>query len=327
MNLLNDAIGGYFALELQEKSKILHEEALKYQSARAAFSALLENMPKVDRIWMPAYICESMLAPIKSSSKESCFYNIDEKFNIISNIYLKENDLLLYVNYFGVCESVIHRILDKFNPKQIIIDCSQAFFSRPYQCLATIYSPRKFFGIPDGGLIFTSQKIQPPNLQDTDSVFRMEHLITRLAISAEAGYASYKVAEASLDNHTPKIMSRLTSKLLKSIDYETIQEKRINTFLKLSDFFQEENQLNIDLNTTTPLCYPLLSDKRINRDIFSKNKIFFPTYWVDAASRVKTNSFEAKLINNLIPIPIDQRYSILDLSNTIEIIKKYLCKK
>ena len=59
----------------------------------------------------------------------------------------------------------------------------------------------------------------------------------------------------------------------------------------------------------------------------SENKIFFPTYWIDAASRVKTNSFEAKLINNLIPIPIDQRYSILDLSNTIEIIKKYLCKK
>ena len=70
------------------------------------------------------------------------------------------------MNYFGVCEKVQDELLLKYNSEQLVFDHSQAFFTPPKKCLATIYSPRKFFGVPDGGLLFTEVKIQLPKNQD-----------------------------------------------------------------------------------------------------------------------------------------------------------------
>lgn len=305
-----NAIGGYPELELPPAKQTWHENAMQYQSARAAFAALLQNMPEVRRVWMPVYICDSMLSPLKFAGKECAFYNIDEQFNIAASIQLKEDDLLLYVNYFGVCEPGVHRVLERFNPQQVIIDCSQAFFTSPYECLATIYSPRKFFGVPDGGLMFANREIVPPHEQDNDSILRMEHLITRLAVSAEAGYASYQRAEASLENCSPKAMSELTRKLLGVIDYLAVQRKRLENFSALHEALGEENQLNIDSATVTPLCYPFFPAKKIDIKRLAEKRVFIPTYWSDAASRDAISEFESDLINGLISIPCNQKLNL-----------------
>ena len=93
MILLIKEIGGYPALELSQKEHAFHKGALQYQSARDAFTALLQNMPRVRRVWMPTYICDSMLAPIKFIGKECVFYNIDKQFNTTNEIQLKEEGI------------------------------------------------------------------------------------------------------------------------------------------------------------------------------------------------------------------------------------------
>lgn len=306
MSLSIEAIGGYPSLELSKKNKAFHLGAFQYQSARAAFAALLLNMPEVCRVWMPSYICDSMLAPIKFSGKECIFYNISEKFDIATKIKLKKDDLLLYVNYFGVCETSVHRILEKFNRQQVIVDCSQAFYAGPYDCLATIYSPRKFFGVPDGGLMMTNKNIVPPLEQDADSILRMEHLITRLAFSAETGYASYQRAEESLRNCSPKVMSELTKKLLAAIDYLDVQETRLKNFSLLHELLKEENQFKFDMVSKAPLCYPFMPKNKIDKKRLSEKRIFIPTYWPDVENRDGVNIFESDLVNRLIAIPCNQ---------------------
>lgn len=222
---INRVIGGYFELELPKIKAEKYPDAVKYQSARAAFFALLQQIPDIKRVWAPTYICDSMLAPIYAAGKELAFYSINEKFRINEPIKLDRDDLLLYVNYFGVCGENVGEILKRYSPDQVVIDCSQAFYSGPYDCLASIYSPRKFFGVPDGGLLVTRLVMSLPQEQDQGSANRMKHLIKRLAFSAEDGYASYKSAEESLCDLTPKIMSALTMRLLESIDYEGVEKK------------------------------------------------------------------------------------------------------
>lgn len=307
------AIGGYLELELPQKQQEFHKGALKYQSARAAFTALLLNMPEVKRVWMPAYICDSMLAPIKYCGKECIFYNIENSFDIDRNLSIKKNDLILYVNYFGVCEPVVHRVLSRFNPDQVIIDCSQAFYAGPYDCLATIYSPRKFFGVPDGGLIYTRNEIKPPLNQDRDSIYRVEHLIKRLAFSAEEGYSSYQRAELSLDDCMPKRISELTKKILATIDFSSVQKKRIENFQALHEVFGRRNRLNFDEKCTTPLCYPFLSSEKIDKKKLSAKKIFIPTYWPDVLKRDGSSKFERSLVNFLIAMPCNQNIDIEDI--------------
>ncbi len=314
---LNKAIGGYFELELPPLTGDYHQGALKYQSARSAFLSLLRSMPDVQRIWMPYYICDSMLTPVKAAGKEIIFYSLDEKFTPKDKIKLAPTDILLYVNYFGVCKQQAQEILQNLNPAQVVIDCSQAFYSAPYDCLATIYSPRKFFGIPDGGLLVTSRSVSLPEGQDNGSVDRMQHLIHRLASPPESGYESYKQAENSLQEIEPKRMSALTEHLLGAIDYSSIKRQRQENFWYLHKHLGKTNQLDFAKIDATPLCYPYIPTKQVNKELLLKNRIYTATYWPDVLQRTDPQSIEANFVHHLTAIPCDQRYTALDLDSII----------
>lgn len=316
---LHEGVGGYFELELPSYRNIKHEGALKYQSARAAFLDLLRHI-KPKRIWMPYYICDSMLNVIRICNIEICFYKIDSNLNIGDNILLKNNDLLLYVNYFGVCLEQVKNVLRKFNPNQVVIDFSQAFYENKQNCLATIYSPRKFFGLPDGGLIFSKKITREPNLRDTNSEERMLHLIKRLSNSPESGYLDYKKSENSLSDVEPKLISRLTEKLLESINYEKARIKRNKNFHFLHKNLKSFNNFPIPSEINSPLCYPLLLESNELKEKLLSKKVFTATYWTDVFARVDLNYFEYNLSRNLIPIPCDQRYNKSDMDYISKLI-------
>lgn len=319
MSLQNKAIGGFFELELPAQKEEIYPGALKYQSARAAFLALLENSPSIRRVWMPSYLCDSMLFPVRLAGKEIEHYSIDQGFAPANKIPLKSGDLLFYVNYFGVGHDNVTHVLKQYDPASLVIDCSQAFFSGPYDCLATIYSARKFFGVPDGGILCTQKDIALPAEQDEGSLSRASHLLQRLAFSAEQGYESYKLAEASLADMKPKRMSKLTSSLLSSIDYESIKIKRLENFKALHRGLGAYNSLTLNLDSVdSPLCYPFLPHKRISKQRLIEKRIYLPTYWPEVKDRVGVGEFEKLLVDELLAIPCDQRYVEADVSRIIK---------
>ncbi len=320
MSTLNKAIGGYFELELPPPSQTKYQDALKYQSARAAFLALL-RASKPNRVWMPHYICESMLAPVKAAGIEICYYSLDKQFGIVEKIILGRADILLYVNYFNVCSAQVEKILNQFNPLQIVLDFSQAFFAAPKNCLATIYSPRKFFGLPDGGLLLTQLAIDLPEALDEGSEKRMRHLIARLGGGAELGYADYQLAEASLNALEPKRMSLLTERIFGSIDFEAARIQRNKNFHALHKILSRSNRLGVDLEAVDgPMCYPYFSDNQSLRAKLISERIFIPTYWPDIFNRLDVPVFEEGLIKNIHPLPCDQRYDVDDMDNICKLL-------
>lgn len=66
----NKYIGGYFSLELSNKRS--SNSYQKFQSSRAAFLAILIHA-KPKKIWMPNYICDTMIAPIKKCKSNYSF--------------------------------------------------------------------------------------------------------------------------------------------------------------------------------------------------------------------------------------------------------------
>ena len=314
----NSAIGGYFELELPARNKEKYPGSLKYQSARAAFLALLESIPDTCRVWMPNYMCDTMLSPVRLAGKEIKFYSIDISLAPVKKIPLKNGDILFYVNYFGLCNRNVQNLLEKYDAEKVVIDCSQAFFSEPYDCLATIYSPRKFFGIPDGGILCTRQVISLPSEQDEGSFSRANHLLQRLAFSAEQGYESYKLAEESLKDMTPKRMSKFTNTLLSSIDHESAKIKRRENFKTLHENLGADNILKWEFDSAAaPMCYPFLPKKRIIKQRLIEKRIFLPTYWPEVKERENLCSFEKALVDELLAIPCDQRYEKSEISYLI----------
>jgi len=248
-------IGGYFGLDLPDHGDAF-PDALKFQSGRAAIRAVLE-CADIKRVLLPAYICDSVIQAVVDSGAVVDTYFLDESLypkDLPSTLPVK--CALLYVNYFGLCKAIIARLLQDIPNSQLIIDNSQALFALPTSALANIYSARKFIGVPDGGLLLTSGlEVKEPEDEDTGSFERIKHLLLRLAYTAQDGFQDYLEAESSLSNTKPLMMSRLTNRLLASIDMATVKHQRRENFLVLAARLDKFNLHKWELDSeSVPLC-------------------------------------------------------------------------
>jgi len=314
-------IGGYFELEFPQTRPIKKRSAFEFQTARASLLALL-RASNFKRVWMPYYICDAMLDAVQVAGMEACFYSINDHFGIRNPIELDKSDLLLFVNYFGVCSHSVQDVLSQYNASQIVLDCSQAFYFDNANCLACIYSPRKFFGLPDGGLLVSKLSIPVPTEVDQGSQFRMQHLIKRLYGSPESGYPDYLEAEASLSEPEPKQMSKLTRRIFLSIDYDSARIRRNHNFSVLHKSLRYTNLINVELASVDgPLCYPYLCRNNSLKKKLIANRVFIPTYWKEVLSRVSDTSFEKQLVENCLPLPCDQRYDHRSMMRLVDILQ------
>lgn len=310
-------IGGFFELELN-KYRQYHDSAIKLNSARYCLQYLFKAK-KYKKIFIPYYICDSVLHPILKEKLEYEFYNINSKFEPIFNQKIKKDECFLYANFFGINSQNVNNIVSKF--KNIIIDNTQAFFEMPLNGIDTIYSPRKFFGVSDGGYLYTDKKINI-NLEKDTSYERCNYMLKRIDLSANQSYNLFKENEQFINNHSMKKMSKITEAILSNIDYKKIKKIRNKNFIYLHQHLYKYNKLNINLKYLNgPMVYPLLIFNHELKESLINKKIYIPTYWKEVYHRVNIDSTEFKLVSNLIALPIDQRYDINDMKYILHNIK------
>jgi hypothetical protein len=271
---------------------------------------------------MPRFICDAMLQPLLDTKVEVVFYSLTENLNVLEDVSLLDGDCLLYVNYWGICDEQEKKVLQRFDKAKIVLDRSQAFFSDSADVLACIASPRKFFGLPDGGLLFTRANLQERLDIDIGSVARCQHMLKRLGQSASSAYSDFKHAEASLCDTSPKRMSHLTERLLFSVDMENAQSKRDVNFYYLHERLQDINTGRFNFkNVHGALCYPFMTSNPGMREYLIENDIYVATYWPDVLERVEVDSLEYQLVTQCLPIPCDQRYSENDMQQIVDLIR------
>ena len=309
------AIGGYFELELNH-GKEYHCNAIKLNLARTAFEYVL-RAKKVKKIFLPYYNCDVMLNPVMRMEIPYEFYHIDENLEPVFDFKsLKDSDYFLYINYFGLKDRFVKRLSSLV--RNLIIDNSQAFFSKPIPGIDTLYSPRKFFGVPDGGYLYTDKRLDLIFEQDI-SCDRVDHLLIRIDKGAEDGYQFFLQNSNKFIDQPIKTMSKLTQSLLGNIDYKKVLAKRKENFMFLHDRLHNINVFKIDLSgLTSPMDYPFLSTNGNNLKIkLIDKKIFVATYWKNVINIVDADSAETYLTENLVHLPIDQRYDIAELETIL----------
>ena len=305
-------MGGYFGLDLPDYGD-LYLDTIKFQSGRAAIRAVLE-CNGITHVMMPAYICNSIIKAAVDAGLTVETYDLDELLYPKNTPYfLPDQCVFIYVNYFGICQQNINRLLEVISSEHLIIDNSQALFARHTDVLATVYSPRKFVGLPDGGLLKASPRLRitPPTEEDSGSSERLKYLVTRMAYSAREGYVDFQKARNSLSDTTPLAMSRLTQRLMKSIRWDHVIKRRRENYVTMAKMMDTINDMHLPLGEDdVPLCYPLTlrgcEIERIKKELTTRH-IFIATYWIDALPRVKVGSIEVELINETLFLPIDQR--------------------
>jgi hypothetical protein len=316
-------IGGYFELELKQ-SELIYNNLLKLNSARNCLVYLI-NLKHIKGVHLPYYVCSVIADVVRRFCPETRIhlYHVDERFYPITE-YFKAGDFLYYVNYFGLQDHLIQN-LPCCNS---IIDNAQAFYSPPLINVDTIYCPRKFFGVSDGGYLSTN--VQPiESLEEDTSWEKAVHLLKRIDCSATAAYADFQAADGSLRGRPMKQMSRLTKTILSSIDHIYVREKRLTNFNHLHHVLAKKNAISSSIENAltsesfVPFCYPLQTQ---NADLIRvkliKNNIYVPTYWPELRNSSELNDAELNFVNNIICLPIDQRYGELDMVRIIDSLKR-----
>ena len=121
-------------------------------------------------------------------------------------IKLKDDEYILYINYFGIKIDIIKSLIDKYGSK-IIVDNSQGFFEKGYEGIWSFNSARKFFGVPDGAYLYSPFPIEVRFQRNT--AIKYDHLIQRLLGNQERAYDLFLENEDSL-NSDLKNISRLS---------------------------------------------------------------------------------------------------------------------
>lgn len=318
-----EAIGGYFCLEQPSvQGSYIHEKGIHLNSGRNALEYILGSLPDIQCLWIPYYTCDVVLEPLKKLNIPYRFYSINEFLELTNEIKLGKNEYLLATNYFGIKDTYIKELAFRYE-EHLIVDNAQAFFAEPIEGVKTVYSPRKFVGIPDGGIAYMENGFDISELEQDISYDRCSHLLKRLDLGAEAGYADFRTNSHQLTNQPTKRMSNLSWKLLQGINLDWVKKQRRENFKQLHEALSGLNRLPTSMmdSFACPMVYPFYTlDDTLKRRLI-ENKIFVATYWPNVLDWCNDGMLEYELANRVIAIPIDQRYGYENMNRIIEIIK------
>lgn len=320
-----ESIGGFFELELLRRGSVFHDHAIALNTGRNALEFLLKAK-KVTKLYLPEYSCDVLLQPLEKLSIAYEYYPISVDLELAESISLKEGECILYINYFGLKDAYCASLSTEYS--SLIVDNSQAYYALPLPLISTFYSPRKFFGVPDGGFAYCKEKENVCFDYDQDiSHEKCAHLLQRIDLSAEDAYENFRMNEGRLDYQKIKKMSPLTMRILQSIDFARVKEFRKSNFSYLHSRLGSSNLLS-DLcdvdEDVVPMIYPYMPERGNLRDYLIKEKIYTALYWPHLLEKIgNANDVISCLINNMVALPIDQRYGHNEMDRMVRAIESY----
>ena len=148
----------------------------------------------------------------------------------------------------------------------------------------------------------------------------MDSLTKRIDLSPEAGYDDFHKVSTTFHDMPIRRMSKLTKRLMQSINYKRVAQQRIDNYNTLRCVLGGR-ELHYG---EVPMIFPYESaDGQALRKHLIANKVFVAKYWPNVDEWTEEDSTERWMANHILPLPIDQRYDMEDMNRIIEIINNY----
>lgn len=262
-------------------------------------------------IYIPYYQCDTVREFLIRKCCTVKYYHIDKNFNPI-DLSPDEGDAVLLVNYYGIMSSSRMKTLAG-NYRNVIIDNSQAFFAEHIENTLSVYSARKFVGVPDGAYVIGNNAEKyleeyPQGYSSDTAAF----LLQRIEYGCEGkSYVSRSENEHRIDTEDISLMSKLTHTILDGTDYDAIISPRRENFAYAQKVFGGINRLDPTLyydDSCVPMVYPLIVEDDSLLGRLLENKHFQGHWWSYLLDEMPKESFEYYISRYVIPITIDQRY-------------------
>ncbi len=331
-------IGGMFGLEdfrelPEHPLPHLQGKHILLTNARSGIRLLVEQL-RPATVWMPSYLCGSMIQAVNEAVSRIRYYEVDYDLNIPSLEWLefvRAGDLVVYIAYFGfpIQSGLVRAARER--AAWVLEDDSQALLSLNHDQDAHFHlnSPRKFFGVPDGAILsagdpdfeFPSELPPPPPRWWLQA---LNASLLRAEFDRHGGerdwfrIANLVDAAAPL---TPHRMSELSEVIMRyRIDYPSISSRRIANYLSLLVDLKHLALYPFLPEGVVPLGFPvrLEARDRIRQRLFDQ-QIFPPIHW--DIRRFVPESFQGshRLSRHILTLVCDQRYDAEDMHRTAEL--------
>ena len=352
MIISNKLYGGDFEYYASKKSSLRFNEFFNLKNNHKFFSSgsnalsyifRKENL-KNKKVLVPNYCCWSSILPIiEEFNCKLDFYNIKNDLSLeipkITNA-----DAIIIINYFGINDYKKEGLkLRKTNPEIcIILDNVQALFELKNNGIKgkwanwQFFSFRKFLPSPGGGLALHLEKQMKPGkpiitnydkIWNNASKLKKSFLSNQIRINEIEYLKEFEIAKYELRNSSKIKISKLSYDQINLQSFKSIAHSRIRNYKilynALSDLKETKYYFYELGKNCTPLFFPLILINDERKTLLNKlksKKLFCPIHWPLTKSKftIKLPKFN----DNIISIPIDQRYSEQDIRQISELLRE-----
>lgn len=337
-------IGGEFELKAVPAIEPRHKNFYCYASGRAALYQILKSIKLTTfKVWLPDWLCESMIDAVKKAGIDHGFYTVgsnlrmDVKSFVEKNRPVSEHDVILLVNYFGLVD-VNQTIAELRNLKVesvIIEDDVQALFSflnNDHTADYCFTSLRKSIAAPDGGLVRTKNKMPQANKANSFTAYKLKGALIKGSADENTNDDEYlscfERGEELIEENYEGVMSDEAARIIAGTDLEMVAlRRRENAQYLIDELFKLGISPLMSLKEeSVPLFVPILVDTRDEvRKALRKNGIFCPVHW-PLRNDMQQLAMGKLMAEKELSLVIDQRYGLEDMQSIVETIKDCLCK-
>jgi lipopolysaccharide/colanic/teichoic acid biosynthesis glycosyltransferase len=317
-------------------------------SGRTAIDYIVKDIAQKGKahIYLPFFLCQSMVEPIKNNSIDISFYNIyikDQRFAAdLTSLEKVNNSAFFICDYFFFDNEYYQELLSfaKNNKMIVIHDITHSLLSKDLTVEEDDYyfaSLRKWMPAPDGAIMgkrggklninksdlhqdFTDIKIQAMKK-------KRNYMLNNIG-SKDDFRKLYQRAEELLErDYTNKSISKDSLNIIKNTRFSNIINARKNNAKIIADGLNEIEQIKpVYQEDSCPLFVPVLFADKEQRDSFKKHmiekNIYLPIHW-PKPDNVKITEQTRDIYDKILSIVIDQRYSEADMRKIIIATKKY----
>ena len=321
-----------------------------FRSGRDCLKYIAKIEKECKIAFVPAICCESMAIPFKQYGVGYILYPLNKDYTINEEFVLnniKEHQIILINNYLGLKtkEATIkeNEFLDRLKQNHhvvIVRDVTQsleeALYSDKSKDDYTIFSSRKWAGLPDSGVMWSNKDIivqydEPDfkyaELKNQAMKIKSEYLSTHDISIKQKFMELFKQAEEIIDNDVKIIeMSEFSKELLYSLDFEKILNIRKSHVKHFEEKLEEVNKSlkeKIKLLSKGTNCsgqyFPIYvnNQKELQKHL-ANNNIYCPVIWPMMEELDNAEfGFCNDLVSHMLAIPCDQRYSLEEIDYII----------
>ena len=331
-------IGGEFEIDLSlQRDFIPQPDVYYYASGRTALYQILCSLSDQHRkLWLPDWLCHTMVDAVEKAGFEYCFYVLDADFKAsieaLDKSGFKDGGAVLMINYFGLqnLTGISKSIKDAYPNAVVIEDDVQAYWAfaekeNPYADYR-FTSLRKALPVPDGGLVKTKHPMPKAVGDNTFAPLKIKAGTMKFhrgerGINDDDYLKLFKEGDKLIPENYESVMSPDSQRLFAGTNLEMAKQQRQANAAQMVKGLDEigiKPMIPVSPDSV-PLFVPIYLENRddVRRRMF-QHEVFCPVHWSLDGMPVKRG---ADMLEHELSLIVDQRYNEDKMKLIISLIK------